>query len=182
MPKGKAVKNAKEMSAWHVSVAAEAFAAGLFARCNFDVSVQYGANQPEYDLIIAKADKLLKVSVKGSQDGGWGLTQSFLEKGSSNYLGAIDQWRKTHKPKTILCFVQFENVPIDALPRVYVATPAEVSDRLKATCSGGGSTILYENKTWTARANVKYANTIEVIPPTWRFTKQRVEDLFDTAT
>src|SRR5260370_5861481 len=60
---------------WHVSVAAEAFAAALFARCGVDVAVQYGANQPEYDLVVSRDDKMLKVSVKGSQDGGWGLTQ-----------------------------------------------------------------------------------------------------------
>ncbi len=35
------------MDSYHVAVAAEAFAAGLFARCGLDVSVQYGANQPE---------------------------------------------------------------------------------------------------------------------------------------
>jgi len=179
MVKGASVKKGKGISSWHVGVAAEAIAAGLFARCNFDVSVQYGANQPEYDLIIAKDDKLLKVSVKGSQDGGWGLTQSYLKDG--DYLGAIDLWRATHKPKTIFCFVQFQGVPLDGLPRVYVATPAEVAKRLKATCAGGGSTILYENHTWTARAKPKYANTTEVIPATWKFTKQRVELLFDEA-
>jgi hypothetical protein len=67
----------KQISSWHVGIAAEAFAAGLFARCGYDVSVQYGANQPEYDLIVVKGDLMLKVSVKGSQDGGWGLTQNF---------------------------------------------------------------------------------------------------------
>lgn len=179
MGKGPSAKKAKEISSWHVGVAAEAIAAGLFARCNFDVSVQYGANQPEYDLIIVKGDKLLKVSVKGSQDGGWGLTQSHLRHG--DYLGAIDQWHAKHKPKTIFCFVQFKGVPLDGMPRVYVATPAEVANRLKTTCAGVGSTILYENYTWTARANAKYANTTEIIPPTWKFTKQRVESLFDEA-
>jgi hypothetical protein len=57
-------------TSWHISVAAEAIAAAQFARCGFDVSVQYGADQPEYDLIVAKGDHLLKVSVKGSRD--WG--------------------------------------------------------------------------------------------------------------
>jgi hypothetical protein len=33
-------------SPWHIAVAAEAFAAAQFARCGFDVSVQYGADQP----------------------------------------------------------------------------------------------------------------------------------------
>jgi hypothetical protein len=41
---------------WHIAVA------------GCDVSVQYGADQPEYDLIVAKGDRMLKVSVKGSQD------------------------------------------------------------------------------------------------------------------
>src|SRR3954462_9040196 len=93
-------------TSWHVSVAAEAAAATLFARCGLDVSVQYGANQPEYDLIIARADKMLKVSVKGSQDGGWGLCQSHLEPGTGDYHAAIDRWVARHKLRTILCFVQ----------------------------------------------------------------------------
>ena len=38
-----------EFSSFHVGVAAEAIAAALFARCGMDVSVQYGANQPEYE-------------------------------------------------------------------------------------------------------------------------------------
>jgi hypothetical protein len=65
------------VSGWHVGVAAEAIATALFA-----LVVQYGANQPEYDLMIAKGDRLLKVSVKGSQDGSWGLCQSYLKLGT----------------------------------------------------------------------------------------------------
>jgi hypothetical protein len=77
-------------SSWHVGVAAEAITAALFARCGLDVSVQYGANQPEYDLIVVKGEKLLKISVKGSKDGGWGLTQSYVK--DADYHGAIDIW------------------------------------------------------------------------------------------
>ena len=55
----------RKMTSWHVGVAAEAFAAAQFARFRYDVSVQYGANQPEYDLIAASGDKMLKISVKG---------------------------------------------------------------------------------------------------------------------
>jgi hypothetical protein len=43
----------KLTSSRHVS-AAEAIAAALFARSGCDVSVQYGANQPEYDFMVAK--------------------------------------------------------------------------------------------------------------------------------
>jgi hypothetical protein len=64
-----------KVSGWHIRIAAEAIAAAQIARCGLDVSVQYGANQPEYDLIVSRGEKLLKVSVKGSQDGSWGLAQ-----------------------------------------------------------------------------------------------------------
>lgn len=44
----------KEMTPYQVGVAAEGFAAALFARAGYHVSVQYGANQPGYDLIVEK--------------------------------------------------------------------------------------------------------------------------------
>jgi Holliday junction resolvase-like predicted endonuclease len=53
-------------SSWQVATAAEAFAAAQFSRCGWDVSVQYGANQPEYDLVAVDGDRMIKVSVKGS--------------------------------------------------------------------------------------------------------------------
>ena len=58
------------MNSWHVGVAAEAMVAAQFARYGYDVSVQYGADQPEYDLIASRGDEILKISVKGSKDGG----------------------------------------------------------------------------------------------------------------
>jgi hypothetical protein len=51
----------------HVATATETIAAAQFARAGYDVSVQYGANQPEYDLMIADSERFLKVSVKGTQ-------------------------------------------------------------------------------------------------------------------
>lgn len=44
---------------YNIGIAAQAVAAAQFARCGFGVSVQYAANQPEYDLIVAKGDTLL---------------------------------------------------------------------------------------------------------------------------
>jgi hypothetical protein len=165
----------ERVSSWHIGVAAEAFAAGMFARCGLDVSVQYGADQPEYDLVVGKGERLLKVSVKGSQDGAWRLAQSYLKE--ANYQAAVDNWLLRHKPRTVLCFVQFKDVPIDGLPRMYLATPAEVGQRLRETASGRGATILYESHTWTARAVA--AGTVERIPELWRFTAARVEELLD---
>ena len=102
------------MKSWHVGVAAEAFAAAQFARYTYDVSVQYGANQPEYDLIAVSGDKMLKISVKGSQDGSWGLTQSF--KKGRTYHEAVQEWLSRHHKKTIFCLVQFKNVDEANMP------------------------------------------------------------------
>ncbi|MDP2367870.1 hypothetical protein [Rhodoferax sp.] len=41
------------MRQYHVGIAAEAFAAAVFAQSGCDVLVQYGANQPGYDLMVS---------------------------------------------------------------------------------------------------------------------------------
>jgi Holliday junction resolvase-like predicted endonuclease len=165
-----------KFSSWHVSVAAEAIAAALFARHGLDVSVQYGANQPEYDLIVARGDELLKVSVKGSQDGGWGLSQSYLTPKKADYHDAADKWRARHKKRTVLCFVQFKDVLPDQMPRVYLATPEEVIQRLKSSGNGRGGTILYERFTHGPRARA--AGQLEEIPLAWCFSYDRVQQMF----
>ncbi|HEY3899671.1 MAG TPA: group I intron-associated PD-(D/E)XK endonuclease [Chthoniobacter sp.] len=179
---------------WHVGTAAEAIAAAQLARCGWDVSVQYGANQPEYDLIAAKGDLMLKVSVKGSNNGEWGLTQSFLEKQEKrrdaegkpvkgpppSYHAAVDLWLTRHTRHTIFFLVQFWGVPLSQLPRIYVATPAEVAQRLKETSKGRGDTILYEDKKWAPTAHG--AGTVEELPKTWEFSPQRLTELAQQLT
>ncbi|MDB5821464.1 MAG: hypothetical protein JWR21_168 [Herminiimonas sp.] len=158
-------------------MAAEAFAAGLFARCAVNVSVQYGANQPEYDLLVERDDKVLKVSVKGSQDGSWGLTQSLLK--DADYHRAIDLWLGRHSVHTVFCLVQFKNVPLAELPRVYLVKPVDIAQRLRETAAGRGDTILYEDHTWGVRAHG--AGTIERLPSTWKFSKCRLDQLLSEA-
>jgi Holliday junction resolvase-like predicted endonuclease len=161
------------ITSWQVATAAEAFAAAQFARCGWDISVQYGANQPEYDLVAVAGDRILKVSVKGSQDGGWGLTQSFIKE--ANYHRAADLWLARHSKKTVFCLVQFKGVALDALPRMYLATPSEIAAWLKAAACGRGDTILYEEHAWSARARA--TGTVDRIPESWRFTKGRADEL-----
>ena len=70
----------------HVAVAAEA----LRQACCTGWLRRIGAvraNQPEYDLLVSRDDHFLKVSVQGSQDGGWRLCQSY--KRGTDYAGAI---------------------------------------------------------------------------------------------
>ncbi len=158
---------------WQVATAAEAFAAAQFARCGWDVSVQYGANQPEYDLVAVDGDHMLKVSVKGSQDGGWGLTQSFIKQ--ADYQAAADAWLERHSQKTVFCLVQFKDVPLDTLPRMYLALPREIATWLKSAAAGRGDTILYENHVWTSRAQA--AGTTDTIPASWKFSRERLEQI-----
>jgi hypothetical protein len=99
---------------------------------------------------VAKSEKMLKVSVKGSKDGRWGLTQSYLK--NADYHGAIRAWLERHKLKTIFCFVQYKDVDVTAMPRVYLATPAEVAECLSLAANGRGDTILHEHHAWGARA------------------------------
>lgn len=167
------------MNSWQVGVAAEAIVASLFARVGMDVSVQYGANQPEYDLIVARGEQMLKISVKGSKDGSWGLTQSHLR--NADYHGAIDTWLARHNKRTVFALVQFHGVEIDAMPRVYLATPQEIADRLKASAGGRGDTILHECHKWGPRACG--AGTVDEVPAQWRFSVVRINELMqDVAT
>ena len=160
-------------NSWQVATAAEAFSAAQFSRCGWDISVQYGANQPEYDLVAVDGERMLKISVKGSKDGAWGLTQSYLS--NADYHGAVDAWLSKHSNRTVFCLVQFKDVPVDVLPRMYLATPSEIATWLKAAAKGRGDTILYEKHIWTERAQA--AGTTDQIPQFWKFTPERLNDL-----
>ena len=166
----------KKISSWHVGVAAEAFAAAVFARYGYDVSVQYGANQPEYDLIAVSEDKMLKLSVKGSQDGSWGLTQKYKKK-DCDYHEAIQMWLDEHHKKTIFCLVQFKGTEPNEMPRIYLAAPEEIAQRLNESAKGRGETILYENHTWSNRA--ASSGTTDRIPAEWMISEERLKYMFD---
>ena len=167
-------------SAWHIAVAAEAIAAAQFARYGFDVSVQYGADQPEYDLIIARGDHLLKISVKGSQDGGWALTHTYMKAAAEargrkgDYQGAIDLWLRRHSLRTVFCFVQFMDVANQQMPRMYLATVNEVAQALRVAKNGRGDSVLNEDITYK-RGDC--AGMRDNVPVHWLFSGQRIEQL-----
>lgn len=165
----------KTISSWHVGIAAEAFAAALFARFGYDVSVQYGANQPEYDLIVVSGDKMLKISVKGSQDGGWGLTQNY--KKGCDYHEAVEKWLKKHHKKTIFCLLQFKGTADDEMPRMYLASPAEIAEVLNASAGGRGETVLREYHQWGPHAAA--SGTVDRVPEEWKFTAERAKYMFE---
>jgi Holliday junction resolvase-like predicted endonuclease len=164
------------MKAFHVGVAAEAFAAGLLAQAGCDVSVQYGANQPDYDLIATRGDRFLKVSVKGSQDLGWGLVQNY--KAGRTYAAAIDAWVADQNPHVVFCLVQFGGVQLGDAPRAYLATASEIARQLKSCRKGHGTTILYESHEY--RSGVA-AGASDALPSSWRFSADRLGHLFKRA-
>jgi hypothetical protein len=166
------------MPNWHVSTAAEAIAAAQFARCGCDVSVQYGANQPEYDLMIARRDHMLKISVKGSSNKGWGLSQSYLSRwrrdnpnGPPDYHAAVDMWLAHHTRRTAMCFANFRAVSIVGMPRIYLARPKEVAKQLRSARDGIGDTVLWD----LPFGNSKRATVLEV----WRLDEHRVSHLLE---
>ncbi|MEW9571627.1 hypothetical protein ABQJ54_07680 [Rhodanobacter sp. Si-c] len=163
------------MNAFQVAVAAEAYVAALFAQVGCDVSIQYGANQPEYDLIATKGNIFKKISVKGSKDGGWVLAAG-LKKGR-DYHEAIDAWFNRHKDKSVVyAFVQFKDAPVGSMPRVYLCEVVEVANHLKSSRNKYGYTSLREHYVW---ASGIAKDSIDAIPDDWRFTEERIMQLWN---
>jgi hypothetical protein len=98
---------------------------------------------------------------------------------NADYHGAVDKWLSRHNPKTIFCLVQFKDTALLEMPRVYLATPAEIAKRLKQTANNRGDTILYERKIWSTRAFA--AGTVDAIPEHWKFSVDRIEKMFELA-
>lgn len=165
--------NPPDFGQYRVSIAAEAIAAAQLAQAGYDVSVQYGANQPLYDLIAVKQERVLQISVKGSKDGGWGLTQRYKTK-ATTYHDAADEWLRKHSPALVFIFVQFEKVNLGEMPRIYVARAKEVAEHLKQARNGHGDTTLVEDHT---PAKGIAANDPQRVPPDWKFTQDRIDRL-----
>jgi hypothetical protein len=160
------------MNSYQVSVAAESHMASQLSQAGYDVSVQYGANQPGYDLVAVKPGRTLQVSVKGSQDGAWGLTQK--HKDGKNYHQAADAWLERHDTNLVFAFVQFHGVTVGAMPRTYVARASEVAKHLKSLKRGGGDTRFEEEHVWKS-GRVK--GLTDRIPDTWRFSQERIDSV-----
>jgi hypothetical protein len=162
------------MKQYHVAVAAEAYVAAFCAQAGLDVSIQYGANQPEYDLIVKRGKRFIALSVKGSQDGGWGLCQNY--KRGRTYHEAIDAWCGANEPSIVYALVQFWGTEVGQSPRVYLATPAEIADLMKLSRGGMGNTMLLENYSYKKGVG---KNTTDRLPDSWKFSVQRVNELLD---
>lgn len=161
-----------EMTPHQVSVAAEAFAACLFAQAGCDVLIQYGANQPDYDLVAMRKSKSARISVKGTQWSGWGLIQNY-KKGRS-YHEAADAWLRDQPKDVVFCLVTFGKLPGFSGPRCYLARAREIARHHKSAKFGIGETVLREDRTYSRGKGKGHRYKI---PDQWKFTLNRVDEI-----
>ena len=160
------------MTSRQCEIAAEAYTASLLARCGYDVSVQYGANQPDYDLIAVKSDRILLISVKGSQDGGWMLAVKHKKQGVT-YHQAIDDWLKRQRTGLVYFLVQYHDTDLNVIPRVYIAHAPEIANHMKTQRNGQGHGALSEGILKPgSKSMYKHA-----LPSAWKLTLGRVHSM-----
>jgi hypothetical protein len=170
-------------SSWPISVGAEGIAAAQFARCGFDVLVQAGHDKPWYDFAVIKAGNLLKIAVKASEDGCWSLVHSYMKPSAnmgakkSDAHRAVDLWLDIHGSRTIYCLVQFEDVALNQLPRIYLASPIEIARRMRESVERLGDPILHEQYEWIAPDTG--FGSFEALPSSWLFSHERIHELAD---
>lgn len=158
------------MTPYQVNVAAEACAAMVMSQAAYDVALQYGTTQPDWDILATKGPRILKLQVKGSQDGGWGLFQSYIRE--ANYHGALDQWLAAQQEGVVYFLVQFMDVAVAATPRCYIARPNEIVAHMRTTRAGHGYTSLREN--WLYTRGIGAGHT-DIIPPAWLVSLERID-------
>src|SRR5216684_5694353 len=156
-------------------IAAESYAACLLAQSGYDVLVQYGANQPHYDLMAVKGeDRKLPISVKGSQDGGWMLAVKYMKRGAGvGYHAAIGLWLAAQRHDVIYVFVGFLNVPLGQAPRVYVDRPPEIAAHLNLQSSGRGHCALHED----SPTYYPHSKNKDKIPAEWWYSTARIDTI-----
>jgi Holliday junction resolvase-like predicted endonuclease len=153
-------------------IAAESYTACLLAQAGYDVLVQYGANQPDYDLVAVKDKRMLLISVKGSQDGGWMLAVRYKEKGVT-YHEAIDRWLAAQRDDVVFVFVQFADVQVGCAPRAYIARPAAIAEQLKSQRNGEGYGSLHEDRLRRSPGS----SFSELLPKTWHFSISQINEI-----
>jgi hypothetical protein len=160
------------MTPYQVNVAAEAFAVVVMSQAGYDVAMQYGTTQPDWDVIATKGERMLKLQVKGSQDGGWGLFQNYIRE--ANYHRALDEWLAAQKQDIVYFLVQFMNVGVGAAPRCYIARPGEMVAHMRTTRGGHAYTSLRENYSYAKGVG---AGHTDIVPVNWLASQARIDEI-----
>lgn len=159
----------------HVSAAAQNIAAAEFALHGFDVLDQAGRTYYRYDLSVATTGGMMKIMVRGSLDGLWDVVDSYLvetnEPLKRDYHRAIDIWLERYR-QVACCLVQFDATDLIRMPRIYLASAAEVAE------------ILHENVETLGEMALRAAagsagDTVgeQSLPRRWRFSQERIAEL-----
>jgi len=169
----------KQLSARQISSAAENIAAAQFAMYGFDVLEQGNRARYFYDLGVANAGGMLKVTVHGSFRGFWKLVDPSVNKSPSTpaaYHKAIDRWIERQGGRVTYCLVQFDSSDLTSMPRIYLATAAEIAARLHQSVEMLGDTALYEQ---FEVEDASGRHTVETLPAHWRFSQSRIAELME---
>jgi hypothetical protein len=132
--------------------------------------VQYGANQPGYDLVVSDGDNTLHLSVKGSTNGWWVLT---TKDKNGTYQEALDKWIGQNG-RFVFCLMQFSRVNVAEMPRMYIATGEEIGKELKTHWFGEIALSLTEHY---APTRGKHKGRTVTIPAGWHLTEDRIREL-----
>lgn len=119
-----------------------------------------------------KDRRILKVSVKGSQDGGWALLAKY--KKGRTWTEAVDQWLVNQPNDVVMFFVQFQGVDFDVMPNMYLAKAPEVATHLKSGRNGHVSTCLLEDYYYSRGIGKGWTDKI---PDAWICTEVRIENI-----
>ena len=170
----------QKLSSRQLSAAAENIAAAQFSLYGFDVLEQAGRARFVYDLGVAKAGGMIKVLVHGSLDGLWDLVEPYLERTpqmkttKADCHHAVDRWLEHHGRRIACCLVKFESADLHQMPRLYLASAAEIAEKLHEIVEQAGATALREDYEVT---DVYGARRIESLPAKWRFSQTRIAEL-----
>jgi hypothetical protein len=168
----------RRLSSSQISVAAESIVAAQFALSGFDVLEKPGRARSFHDLGVARSGGMLKLSVHASFNGFWDLADPYLDRplcnkvSAEDYHRAIDLWREHHNSQVKCCLVEFEAAALNAMPRIYLATAAEVAAALhqkidQLTCDELGP------------LGLDIVHRAQSLPPTWRFSQERIAELME---
>jgi hypothetical protein len=166
-----------QLSSRQVSAAAENLAAAQFSLYGFDVLEQAGRARFVYDLGVAKSGGMMKVTVHGSLDGIWDVVEPYLEQtpaGNPDYHRAIDRWLENHGWRVTCCLVKFESADLRQSPKIYLASAAEIAEKLHEIVDNVGVSALCEEY---AIVDSCGSRRVETLPEKWQFSQVRIAEL-----
>jgi hypothetical protein len=167
-----------KLSSSQISVAAEAFAAAQFALSGFDVLEQAGRSRHVFDLAVARSGGMLRLSVHASFNGFWDLVDRYLNTSKradatiADYHRAIKTWFEHQSSRVTCCLVQFEPADLHRMPRLYLASPAEVAMRLHEKIDRLSTEEL-------DTSGIDMVHRLEGMPQSWRFSQTRIAELME---